>query len=91
VVLVVKRRRPEAIDRRRLVFGKCHRIAVRAVQPPADRVEVLIEIFCLIRRIDEDVGFRDRSASEIINAEGSFVGNCAPVVGKLLTPISVTA
>ena len=88
MVLVVERQRPEAVHRRRLVLREGHRVAVGAVEPHARRIEVLIEILRLVRRVDEDVGFGHRRAGEVVGAEGCFVGNRAPMVRKLLAVVA---
>src|SRR5262245_56687575 len=60
MMLVVKRQRPEAIYGRRSPPVKSHRVTIGAVQALAGRIKVLVEVLRLLRRIDEDIGLRDR-------------------------------
>ena len=68
-MLVVERQRPEPVDRRRLILREGDGVAIGAVEPRAAYVEVLIEIFRFIRRIDQNVRLGRRCAREIVGAE----------------------
>src|SRR4029077_14710105 len=87
-MFVIKRQRPEAIDRWSLILGESHGVAVCAVEPGTGRVEVLVVVFRLVWRIDEDVRFSHCSAREVVGAEGGLVRYCAPIMRKLFAVVA---
>ena len=68
---VIDRERPESISGRRLIFREGHRIAVCAVEAFAVGVEILIDVLRFGGRIDENVGFGNCRAGEIVRADWS--------------------
>src|SRR5262245_25225216 len=83
MMLVVERQRPKAVDRRRLIFWKCYRIAVSSIKPHTARIEVLIVILRFVWRVDQNVRLGHGSSRVIVGAKCGLVGNRRPVVRKL--------
>src|SRR6516164_9514288 len=76
------------------MYGRCFPLSkgdgipTRAVEPRAVRIEVLVVVLGFVRCVDEDVRLCNRRAREIVGAEGGFVGDRAPAMRKLLTPVA---
>jgi hypothetical protein len=62
-----------------LSAGEGDGVFVRTVQLLAVLVEVLIEVFGFVGRVDEDIGFGDGCASEVVGTESCAVVLCRPV------------
>ena len=79
-------------DQKPLTGGVCSfgKVTVYRLEPlrRARRIEVLVEIPCFVRRVDEDVGFGNSRSSKIVGAEISPVGDGAPMIGKLLRKVA---
>src|SRR5262249_7822753 len=63
----------------RLTFGEGDGVAVCAIETASALVEILIEVLRLYRRINKDVGFRNRRARNVIGAERPFVPSLGSV------------
>ena len=79
VVFVVERERPETLDGRQPGRGERDRVAAGAVQAIAGRVEVLVEVGCLARRVDEDVCLAHGGTGEVVGPERCAVSLGRPV------------
>src|SRR5215468_1853176 len=80
VLVVVERKRPEAIDWRGLSLGKRHRIALRADEWLASRIVVGIKVLRLVRLVIEHVGARGASAVVVVHAPLRVVNRAVPAV-----------
>ncbi len=71
-----------------MILREGHGVAVGAVESTGLRIEVLVVVFRLGRRVDENVRLRDRRAREVVGTECGLVGDRAPVEWKLLTIVA---